>query len=118
MDYEMMVKCAYEEIIGGIEKEAAAWAAPTPGAGFKHLNSTQQNLIKSYAFGKNIFERDSMANKLDAGIQKMQTKMKSFKPDTVSGAQRIANKYGQKIQNLENMKANILGTKPQNWVFD
>ena len=118
MDYEMMVKCAYEEIVGEIEKEAADWSAPT-GNGFSHLNNAQRNLISSYSNGKNIFNRDSMAKKLDAGISKMQNimKQKLSTAETSGYKQNIQNIYNKKIQNIQNMKANILGTKPSSWAF-
>ena len=110
-NFDEFVKVAFE-------KEAGEWKAPVAGQGINQIKNPAQNkLISDYAYGKNVFDRDAMAKRLDSGIQKMQDKMKSFNPETSSYAQNIAKTYGNKIQNIENMKANILGTKPQKWAF-
>lgn len=79
MDYEMMVKCAYEEIVGGIEKEAAGYAAGLQTLGQKldlggKLNVAKNVSANNSAFRSNIGNMSQQADKLKSIGRSMSTR--------------------------------------------
>lgn len=86
MDYEMMVKCAYEEIVGGIEKEAGDY---TPE--FSSLLPGQRDAIKSIA--GNVSRSNRVFGAIESGIKRSR--------GTLDSANESVRKYSNALEGLK-----------------
>ena len=71
MDYEMMVKCAYEEIVGEIEKEAAFWPVRSSDLGHVQRAAAARAVDRSSAADSKM--RDALRNGLSRYENKVST---------------------------------------------
>ena len=99
--YEMLVKQAYEDILGSFEKGAGFYPHPSTRM-TSELKTPQYNAISRYTHGGNAGQRKDMYSKLDAGIEKMKMKAQN--------APRLAvrNDYLKKAESIGNMKEHLM----------